>query len=166
MMDGVAAQTRVDEGKILTLGLWMGALGVPLLFSGPQLVVGSIVNTLLFVVSKRLSRRELIMMAILPSLAAVGHGVLFGGLTGYLIKLLPFIWVGNFLLMVIYRRISNKWGGVAIASALKAGWLWGAASLLSTMGVVPQIMVPLMGATQLATALIGGVGANLVMKRK
>lgn len=165
-MEGITTRVETVREEFLTLGLWMGVVTVPLLFGGPQLLVGSIVNALLFVASRRLDQRQLAVMAVLPSLAAVGHGILFGGLTGYLIKLLPFIWVGNFLLMIIFRKVSNRWGGVVIASVLKAGWLWGATYLLSVFGVVPKAMVVLMGVAQLTTAMIGGMGVNLIMKRR
>ena len=162
-------RTRSVAIEGVTLGLWLGAIAIPLLVSGPQLLVGSIVNCLLFLSSTRLDGRRLILMAVLPSLAAVGHGVLFGGLTAYLIYLLPFIWAGNLMLMIIFKGLLGKWmgiGGVLAASMVKAGWLFLAALFLAYLKVIPMAMVGLMGFAQLVTALIGGAGVLVVTKRK
>ncbi len=163
-MEETIAEVGVDKKVGVVLGLWAGVIAVPLFIAGPQLLVGSVVNALLFIASSRMDKKSLLLMAVLPSSAAVGHGILFGGLTSFLVYLMPFIWVGNGLLMTIYRRV-GKIKGMVGASVVKASWLFGSALLLNKLGVIPVAMVGLMGVAQLTTALIGGVGANLFEKK-
>lgn len=163
-MEDIRVLSGADRKVGVVLGLWAGVVAIPLFIAGPQLLVGSVVNALLFIASTRMDKKSLLLMAVLPSSAAVAHGMLFGGLTSFLVFLMPFIWVGNGMLMMINRRV-GKIGGVVVASVVKASWLFGSAWLLNKLGVVPVAMVTLMGVGQLTTALVGGVGANLIEKK-
>jgi hypothetical protein len=148
---------------------FLAITAIPLFISSPQLLVGSIVNGILFVSSLKMNLRQRILLSILPSLSAIAHGVIFGGATAYLIYLAPFIWIGNFALMQTIRVASVNIGNIGstvVASMIKSFWLFGAAVLLFQFNLIPQAMVPLMGIAQLMTALIGGIGAAVIMKRK
>lgn len=139
----------------LSIALFALAFVVPLVFNGSQIVTGIIVNTLLFVAATRLSKKELILLAVMPSLGALSHGYLFGAFTIYLVYFLPFIWIGNYLLMRI-RKTTNFF----VAAIAKSAWLFLAAYVLVSLHIVPNIFLTAMGIMQLVTAMIGGVAAR------
>jgi hypothetical protein len=43
----------------------------------------------------------------LPSIAAVAHGVLFGSFSVFLVYMMPAIWIGNFLLVYTIQQSKN-----------------------------------------------------------
>lgn len=66
--------------KILTLRyvIYLLSYAIPLVFTHPQIVTGSIVNALLFISSEKLNKKDLLPIYVLPSLGAVTLGILFG----------------------------------------------------------------------------------------
>lgn len=149
--------------KILTIETVVFSLAfcVPLLFNGSQIVTGIIVNTILFISATRLQKNKQIFIAIFPSLGAVFHGVLFGAFTIYLIYFLPFIWIGNYLLMYI-TKTHNMW----IASVIKSLFLFSIAYIFVSLHIVPKIFLTAMGIMQLGTALIGGIIARGILHER
>lgn len=150
--------------KIITLETAIFALAfcVPLLFNGSQVITGSIINALLFISAAKFSKRILPLIAIIPSLGAVSHGVLFGALTIYLIYFLPFIWMGNMILMYIAR--SKQKASVFIAAIVKSVFLYSVAYIFVSLHIVPKIFLTAMGVLQLVTALVGGMFAIGISK--
>lgn len=147
--------------KIITLetAIFTLAFCVPLLFNGSQIITGSIINTLLFISATRLSKRMLPFIAIVPSLGAVSNGILFGPFTIYLVYFLPFIWIGNYLLMHITKK-SNTF----VAAIGKSAFLYSIAYIFVSLHIVPKIFLTAMGILQLVTALIGGIAAMGILK--
>jgi hypothetical protein len=137
------------------------AFFVPFLISSPQLLVGTTVNTLLFLTAAKLERKQLFLMATLPSIAAISRNLVFGGNTSYLLYFLPFIWVGNLLLMFTYLKTDKLPGivRVILASVFKGLFLFGIAYAFVQLQMVPKIFLTAMGIVQLATALVGGAVA-------
>ncbi|NPV89082.1 hypothetical protein HPY42_06245 [Coprothermobacteraceae bacterium] len=141
------------------------ALGIPLFFKHPQLLVGSVVNALIVCTALNFSDfRKVLPAIVLPSVGAVLGGYLFGPFTVFLVYMVPFIWVGNGILAVLVRTFyrnqqKNYVLALVAASLLKYVWLFAAASVLFKLGVVPKPIVVAMGVTQLYTALIGGAVA-------
>ncbi|EKD67589.1 MAG: hypothetical protein ACD_48C00324G0003 [uncultured bacterium] len=149
----------VSIKKIITLKttVFVLAFVIPLLFNGSQIITGSIINTLLFISAAKLSKRTLPFMAVIPSLGAVSNGILFGPFTIYLVYFLPFIWIGNYLLMYI-TKTHNMW----IASFIKSIFLFLIAYVFVSLHIVPKIFLTAMGVIQLGTALIGGIAASAI----
>ena len=166
-------QTTVLE-KITTLPLNFVlpilAFAIPLFISGPQWLTGTVVNTLLFlVVSQNLGRKNWLSVAILPSLAAVSHGLLFGKFTPFLLYFLPFIWIGNLLLMFTFFKL-NKFLPLTISvifsSLIKSFWLYLFASIFFQLKLVPSVFLTSMGIFQLVTAVFGGIIATRLVNSK
>ena len=148
----------ITENLSLTywLSLYLVIFAIPLVFSGPQIVVGTVVNACLFIAAKQTSPAKLIPLAILPSLAAILHGVVLGSFSPLLLIMAPFIWIGNLILMLVYKKIPRGFLAVPLASLLKTAWLFSIAFLLVNFQVLPKIFLTSMGTLQLVTALLGG----------
>jgi len=138
---------------------------LPMITHGPQLLIGTAVNLFLFMGAKKLTEKELVMLAILPSIGAIVNGALFGSLTNFLLYFTPAIWLSNFLLMAVFKKTSKFPGivRVMIASLIKAVLLYSVALALFQFDYVPKIFLTAMGSFQLMTAVAGGflaLGAN------
>ncbi len=138
------------------IALYSVAFLFPLLYHGNQLFLGSLVNLILFIGARTMNRGQLVGLVVLPSLAAVGNGVLFGSLTPFLIYLLPFIWVGNWIMVSLAQTSLSASVRVGLAASGKALFLYLAAQLLFNLGLVPALFLTAMGVVQLVTALFGG----------
>lgn len=147
--------------RLLEYLLYATAFLIPFLLSHPQLVVGSTVNALLFLAADRLPKKHLIPLAILPSLAVLARGVLFGPYTPFVTYFLPFIWLGNLALIFVFRNATMlpKAARWIIASALKALVLFGMAMIYVQLQWVPEPFLVAMSGIQFETALIGGLAA-------
>ena len=143
--------------------LYLVIFAIPLVLSGPQLVVGTVVNACLFIAAKQTTPSKLIPLAILPSLAAIMHGVVLGSFSQFLLIMAPFIWAGNFILMMVYKQTSQKLVGLPLAALVKTAWLFSIAFVFVKLGVLPKIFLTSMGVFQLATALLGGGVAYLLV---
>jgi len=133
---------------------------VPFSLGEPQLLVGTIVNAALIAGAYKLKGWELLPLIILPSLGALSRGLVFGPWTPYLALMLPFIWVGNALLVIAVKRLivldkRNYALGNAAGIAAKTAFLFGAAYALYSLHVVPAVFLTAMGIFQLMTALAG-----------
>lgn len=144
--------------------------------SNSQIIVGSIVNTALIMAGLNLKGwNQLILIATLPSLSAVGSGYIFGSLTKVTLYMIPGIWLGNFSLIILMKYLyANKKVKYAISAiisilvkvAIIFGVLniWMAASVLPNQGTVAEALRNTMGLTQLITASIGAVISILIIK--
>jgi hypothetical protein len=141
---------------------WFSIVLIPLLLPGPQILVGTIVNVLLFSQSKKLDSQKLIILAVLPSIAAISHGLLFGPFTIYIVYFLPFIWLGNFILMYVNKKTNS----FIYSSFAKAFFLTSIALVLVNFKLVPTMFLTAMSVFQLGTALAGGLLINLCLKPK
>lgn len=135
------------------------AFAVPLLISGPQLLTGSLVNSLLFLSAVNLPRKNLGLIAIAPSIGALLNGLIFGRYTPFLVYFLPFIWISNLILMRTYLSLNNRHFVLKIAfpAILKALFLFLVAFIFFKAGIVPKIFLTAMGVVQLLTAIVGGL---------
>lgn len=152
---------RSDTNELVMVLLYASAVSIPFLFGHPQWVVGSVVNMLLILAALRLPRRHWLPLAVLPSLAALARGLVFGPFTLFLLFFLPAIWLGNLALMLALRRLSHWPVGLALlpAAALKGSLLYGMALVYVRADVVPEMFLTAMGLIQLQTALLGGLAA-------
>lgn len=171
MINTMKTQTTV-LGKIITLPLNFVlpvlAFAIPFFISGPQWLTGTVVNTLLFlVVSQNPGKKNWLPVAILPSLAAVSHGILFGKFTPFLLYFLPFIWIGNLLLMFSFNKLVKFLPitiSIVFSSLIKSFWLYLFALLYFQLKIVPAIFLTSMGIFQLLTAIFGGLIAINLFK--
>lgn len=141
-------------------------LSIPLLISQPQLITGTIVNSLFFIACEKLSKKALYPILILPSLGAISHSILFGPQTVFLFYFIPFIWMGNYLQVNIFSltRQQNYLIRILSSALVKYLLLFIAANVYYGAHIVPQIFIISMGAIQFTTACLGGLLAYFVLQ--
>lgn len=142
---------------------------VPFFMGHPQWLVGIIVNAGLFLSALYLPKKYFLPISIFPSLGVLARGLVFGPLTAFLIYFLPFIWLGNLVLILVFRFIYpnffQNFGIAAIVSAIvKFAVLFLIANIYFKFNFAPAVFLQLMGLNQLATALAGGAIAFIVLK--
>lgn len=145
------------------------AFAIPFVFSQPQLFTGAVVNAFLILAAMRLRGWKVLPVVMLPSVAAFLNGMVFGPMTIFLLYLMPAIWLGNFLLVYLFKNLNiekkmNYWATLGIATIAKAALIFAGTLLLLNFGVIPAALLTAMGILQIATALIGGVAAFTIMK--
>lgn len=153
--------------QVVEYSLLATSFFIPFLISGPQLLTGTIVNTLLFLFVLQLPSKKLLPIVILPSIGAVLNGILFGKFTVFLLYFLPFIWMGNYVLMQSFKGLMKKnslFVSVVGSSFFKCALLFSIAYLFTATKIVPMIFMQLMGLFQLVTAVAGGTLALVVQK--
>jgi hypothetical protein len=146
---------------------------LPLLIGHPQIVVGVVVNASLILAALNLKGYKLLPVIMLPSLAVLTRGMIFGPFTIYLIYMIPIIWAGNAIFVWAFKKYQlqhklNRWIVLLIGTALKAGLLFAVAFLLVKIQVLPVVFLTTMGLLQVYTAVLGGVlayGVQSVKKR-
>lgn len=154
--------------KLLTLELLLpvAAFAIPFFVAGPQLLTGSEVNALLILTAVK-SKRNVYAVAILPSLGALAHGVLFGPYTPFLVPFLPVIWLSNMVLIKLFLFLQKRTYPVVslIMSGLcKTALLFIAASFFLQLHLVPPLFVTSMGVFQFITAIMGGLTALFALR--
>lgn len=133
---------------------------IPFFLGHPQIVVGVFVNYLLFYSAINFKGAKLISIVILPSVAVLSRGIIFGPLTVYLLWMIPFIWFGNFLLVSIIRIFSIQKRflvGLVLSAIVKSAFMYSVAFVLVSNTSLPKIFLKTMGIMQLETALIAAV---------
>ncbi len=136
-----------------------------------QLIVGSIVNLMIVMAAFHLKKWEAMPLMILPTIGVISAGALFGTFTKYLLYMMPFIWVGNFLLFAGVKKLyvekkKNYALALPIAAIVKTALLFAVAFIFVSMGLMPSIFLTAMGIVQLVTALIGGIVAFGYLKAR
>jgi len=122
-----------------------------------QIVTGSIVNATLFISVATLGVSATMMVGMLPSVIALSTGLL----PPVLAPMVPFIIIGNTLLVLIFGRLYKKNDLLAVISAavIKFVFLFATSSvvinLLLKKTVASQVSL-MMSWPQLLTAIIGG----------
>lgn len=158
--------------EILELFIYSGTCFLlPFFFGHSQLITGILVNALLILSALNLKGCKLLPIIILPSVGALSAGLLFSGFTWYLVYFIPFIWIGNSILVFSFKYFKlneklNYFATLFIGGSLKSAFLFSIAYFLVNLKIVPIIFLTVMGTTQLITSLSGGVVAYLVQKFK
>jgi hypothetical protein len=137
---------------------------LPLMIGHPQIVVGVVVNAMLITAALNLKGYKLWPVILLPALGALSRGVLFGPFTIFLVYMIPFIWIGNAILVYTFKIMKlemkkNYIFTLVVGALLKAGFLFLIALTLFKLGIIPVIFLAAMGLFQLWTALAGGLVA-------
>ncbi|HUW21372.1 MAG TPA: iron hydrogenase [Candidatus Bathyarchaeia archaeon] len=130
-----------------------------------QTITGPVINATLFVSTMLLGFQAGIIVGLVPSIIALSAGLLPPVLT----PMIPFIMVGNAILVVTFNVLKdrNYWLGVILASILKFAFLSGTSltvvNLLLKKEIARQAAI-MMSWPQLLTAIAGGVLAYLFVK--
>ncbi|MGB2762647.1 MAG: hypothetical protein WBC21_03900 [Minisyncoccales bacterium] len=130
-----------------------------------QAITGPIVNATLFISVMLLGVQGAILVGLIPSLVALSIGLL----PLVLAPMVPFIMLGNTLLILCFSYIKDKnfWLGVLSASILKFLFLFCASSTVMNLIINEEIALKasiMMSWPQLFTALAGGLIAYLFLK--
>jgi len=151
----------------LTLVKFTALIGIATLapLIGQQAIAGPIVNAVLFISVILLGPQSAILAGLVPSLIALSVGLL----PAILAPMIPFIMMGNTILVITfdYLRKRNFWLGVISASVLKFLFLFGANSIVINLIIkeeIAQKIAMTMSYPQLLTALAGGLIAYLFLK--
>jgi len=135
---------------------------IPFLLPATQLLTGTIVNAALILAAILLRGNRPYYLVFLPSLATVASGLLFGPLSFFLFFMMPFIFIGNAILIFSFRALyvsrKTSYFITLIAGAIaKSALLFLSASILLSLSVIPALIANAMGLLQLITALLGGI---------
>lgn len=147
------------------------AFALPFLLGGQQLLVGSVVNCVLVLAALNIRGKKLLPVILLPSVGAYLAGMIFGVASSALLIMIPFIWVGNSILVFSMKKFTlsmkkNRILSLGIGAVAKSGFLFLAAFVLFSLGFVPAVFLTAMGIVQLVTASIGGAGALVLQEGK
>ena len=146
---------------------------VPFLMGHPQMLVGVVVNAALIISALNLRGLKLLPVIIAPSLGVLSRGLLFGPFTIFLVYMIPFIWIGNWLLVYSFKRFNldkklNKGITLIVGSSIKALFLFAVAFTFVNLNIVPKLFLTTMGIFQFYTAILGGIlalGIQTVKKK-
>ena len=144
---------------------------LPFILGHEQLLVGSVVNCALVLAALNLRGWKLLPIIILPSVGVFFAGLVFGSLTSSLIYMIPFVWIGNAVLVLSIKELAlnrknNRFASLGFGAAAKTVFLFGSALALLYFGLVPAAFLAAFGALQLYTAIIGGTGALAIQEIK
>lgn len=133
----------------------------PFLLSN-QLLVGIAVNTSLIGGAMYMKGKNLLPVIMLPSLGLLARGIVFGPMTLYLLYMIPFIWLGNAVLVMsiklIHLKMKKPYLASALAgSALKTAFLFSSAYALYSLGIIPVEFLAAMGIMQLVTSVSAAI---------
>ena len=123
-----------------------------------QLVTGTIVNAVLIAAVFVLGLRGAVLIAFFPSIISLGLGFL----PGTMISMIPFVIIGNLILISVLSviKIKNYWLGAISASILKFIWLIVVSQIIVSLfiqGSIASKMASMMSWPQLFTSLAASV---------
>lgn len=172
-MDNVNEQTldKVDVMSLLKfLGLATTASILPF-YIHIQWLTGPIVNALLIIVFFIVGIRSALVLCLIPSLMALVGGLI----PAILAPVVPFIMIGNVIYIISIDRIytyfiNKKYAylyGVVIGAIAKFIFIYFSTSFIAKLIIKQELMqkvAQMMSWPQLATAVMGGMIAWIVLK--
>jgi len=165
--------TNILEKKIIPISksremlefvlLSLASFFIPFLIGHPQFLVGVLVNMALVRGALSLSNKKLLPLFFLPSLAVISRGLIFGSFTIFLVYLLPFIWIGNIVLIFFIRKLKNKNTifQTVLPALIKAIAIGLPTFLLIKINVLPAALLLGMTVVQFATAILATISIFL-----
>jgi len=144
---------------LVFISLSLLSFSIPFSLAHPQWLVGTIVNACLFLTAIFLPRKFILSLIIFPSLGVLSRGIIFGPLTMLLVYFLPFIWLANLVLILIFKKFFsrlNYFFSIFFSAIAKSLFLFTIANIYFEFSLAPKIFVQLMGLNQFFTALAGG----------
>lgn len=152
------------NGRALYLVKFVALLGIALLapIVQNQFITGSIVNATLFASVFMLGLRGATAVAFFPSVISLGLGFL----SPIMAPMVPFIILGNLILVGIFGLIKNKnyWLASISASVLKFAWLFITSQVVISLFIQKPVatkIATMMSWPQLITALAGAIIAYM-----
>lgn len=155
-----------------TLNTVFGANSV--IASNSQLIVGSIVNTVLVISALNLKGwTKTLAVVSMPSVSTILSGYVFKSASVFMIYMIPAIWVGNLALVLAFKYImlaskKNYFVSSVVGIIFKVAIIFGFFMILKAFNVFPDKMVgtlqKAMSITQLITATIGCIIAYGIYK--
>lgn len=137
--------------------------------SNSQYVVGTIVNTVLITAGLNVKGwKQIVILITLPSLSAINSGLIFKTANIYSVYMIPAIWIGNFIFIYLYRKLSvqSKLNYIltsVIAIFAKVGIIYLGFRILIMISIIPNtgnIFIALnlsMGINQIITASLAAI---------
>jgi len=141
------------------------------IFLSHQFLVGVIVNALIIRATFDHSLKKVFVLCLLPSLAVFSTGLLFGGLTSFLLWILPFIWISNFIIAFVSKKLfigqeKNYFLSTTLGAIAKTIFLFVSVTILFVLGLVPILFLTAFGIMQLITAESGALIIGFLKVRK
>lgn len=157
----------IKKGIAVDLAKFTLLLGIAILapLIRQQAVTGTIVNAVFFVSVVALGVRGAVLIALIPSIFSLAVGLL----PAVLAPMVPFIMIGNIILIIVFDflRKKNYWVGMILGGFLKFIFLASISSAVINLILKKEIasqVATMMGWSQLLTALAGGLVAYLFLK--
>lgn len=132
-----------------------------------QLIVGSVVNTVLIICALNLKGwSKTVFVITMPSISTILSGYVFKSASIYMVWMIPAIWLGNFALIFAFKYImlakeKNYFFAAILGVICKVLIIFGFFTILKLFNVFPDKLVlnlqKAMSLTQLITATIGCV---------
>ncbi len=138
--------------KIVLYSIYLLSILVPLLIGKPQLLVGSIINTLIVFTTLKYSIKKTIPVLLIPSIVATFSGILFGGASYFLLYVFPLIVFSNLILSFFISK--NKLGYTIAGIILKGTFLLIAYKIMIELIGLPSLFIS-SAYLQFITASIG-----------
>lgn len=139
-----------------------------------QIIVGSVVNTLLVVSALNLKGwTKTIFVVTMPSISTILSGYVFKSASVFMVYMIPAIWLGNFVLIYAFKYITLKKNKNYFLSAIigivcKVVIIYAFFNILNSFNIFPAKLVTnlqkAMGLTQAITATIGCLIAYIVYR--
>ena len=152
--------------KILILAQFVALIGIATVapLFGQQAIAGPVINAILFISVILLGVQNAILIGLIPSLIALSVGLL----PSILAPMIPFIMMGNILLVIVFNHFKERsyWLGVISSSILKFAFLFSASSIVINLlpkKEIASMVAMTMGWLQLLTALAGGLIAYIIL---
>lgn len=149
------------------LGQFINIVGIrnSFILNNSQIIIGSIVNTALIITAINLKGyKKIIGVITMPSVASLFGGFVLKTASIYTVYIIPFIWVGNFALVYLYKNLlfnknQNYFITGIISIISKVAIIFVGFLMLKAIGVFPDKIISVlqisMGTTQIITASIG-----------
>ena len=157
----------INKKRAITLAQFITLVGVaslaPLFLS--QLVTGPVVNAVLFIAAVILGVERAMIIGLIPSSFALGIGLL----PVVLAPMIPFIMIGNAILVLVFGYLwrRNYWIAIFAASLLKFIFLLSSSSVVMDLVLKKELVskvAVMMSWPQFATALSGGFIAYIFLR--
>lgn len=192
-MENIIKQTVKDYSKanefVQTIIVALFALLVPtflaqfinvlfgetsIIASNSQLIVGSVVNTVLVISALNLKGwTKTLFVVTMPSISTILSGYVFKSASVFMVYMIPAIWIGNIILILSFKYImlakNKKYFLSAIIGIIcKVAIIFGFFMILKAFNIFPEKIVgnlqKAMSITQLITATIGCIIAYTIYK--
>ena len=137
-----------------------------------QLIVGSIVNAMIIISALKIKGFKNIFVITMPSISTIMSGYIFKTASIYMIYMIPFIWLGNFLLLYLYKFLflkkeKNYFLTGIISILLKVLVIFIGFLILKSFNIFPSktvnVLEAAMSITQIYTAFIGMLVAYIIL---